>query len=202
MYLSALKSNQTTRSGVLGLLVFVFAVLTVVRNADWKSAVTIWADVVKKSPAKERAYNNLGTAFQGQKKYDEALAVYQRALALDPSISLNAYGNIGNVYLDKQEYEKASELFTRILMINANDYQSNIGRGKARYGQERYAEALVDFNRAIKFAPSIARYYLYRAETYLKLKEIERARNDLKRSCDMYWEESCERLKELDKHDE
>ena len=193
------KSGGPIRSVALGAVVLAFAVLSVTRNAAWKDAITIWADAVEKSPFKVRTYNNLGTAYQGAKRYDDALAVYRRAMALDPTVSLHAYGNIGNVYLDKEEYERAADLFTRILAIDANDYQSNVGRGKANYARGRYAESLADFDRAISLAPSVSRYYFYRAEVLLKMGEVARARKDLARSCSLRWEEACMRLREMDK---
>lgn len=197
MLAAAMNRNSVFRPGVLLAAVLLLVALSSARNAVWNTSLTLWGDAVAKSPDKVRPHYYLGEAYHGRKQYAEALALYQRAITLDPTESLNAYGNIGNLYLDNGDFERAAQLFTRLLAIDASDFQSYVGRGKASYARGRYAESLADFSRAVALAPAVSRYYLYRAEAYLKLEEPGRAREDLVRSCEMRWEESCRRLKEI-----
>ena len=99
------------------------------RNRTWADAVALWEDAVSKAPAKVRVLDNLGTVYHMSGKYDEALRIYQRVIALEPHLAIHSYGNIGNLFIDTKEYAKAAEVFTRHLAINANDYQSFAGRG-------------------------------------------------------------------------
>jgi len=65
-------------------LVLVLGAGTVLRNADYRSETALWADTVRKSPGKARAWNNLGYAHQLEGRREEARRAYERALALDP----------------------------------------------------------------------------------------------------------------------
>jgi len=178
-------------------VVAALALSTVLRNRIWADPVVLWTDTAAKSPRKVRPLGRLGNAYAERRQYQEALWCYQRALQLEPSMSLKAYGNIGNVYIDMQEYDTAVGVFTRILSINADDELSYIGRGKARFGLGQYEAARADFDRAIARNPAAARYYFYRGEALLMLAALERGRADVQQACDMGWEEACDRLREL-----
>ncbi len=185
------------RTGWILALVLMLAAATAVRNRIFAEPRLMWEDVVRKSPGKARGYNNLGTIYHGLDRPADAMRAFRRVAELDPLALLYAYGNIGNLYIDMKDYAKAEELFTRLLGVQSADNQSYVGRGKARYGLGKYRPALADLDRAIALSPSVARYYLYRAEILLKLEENGRARQDLVRSCDMGWKEGCEQLEEL-----
>jgi tetratricopeptide (TPR) repeat protein len=69
---------------LLALLATGLVVVTVARNAVYKSEIALWRDTVSRSPGKARAYNNLGYAFDLAGRRNEALQAYQRALEIDP----------------------------------------------------------------------------------------------------------------------
>lgn len=180
-------------------LVLALAAAAFARNRIYGDAQILWEDVVRKSPRKTRGLNNLGTVYQGLERHADALRLFQRAIDLSPYTTLDSLGNIGNVYIDMKEYARAEELFSRILSVQSADYLSNIGRGKARYLLGKHRAALADFERAILQRPDVARYHLYRADALLKLGESARARQDIVRSCEMGWQEGCERAAALER---
>lgn len=190
-----------TRTLAVLALVVLMVCAAFVRNDIYRDGLLLWEDVVRKSPGKARGFNNLGTIYQGRDRYADALMTFRRVVELEPLAFLFAYGNIGNVYIDMREYGRAEEIFTRILSIQSADYQSYVGRGKARYLLGKHRAALADFDRALAMRPDVARYYLYRAEALLELNERSLARQDIIRSCTMGWQEGCGRLKELDQED-
>ena len=51
----------------------------------WQEASFRWKQVLEIDPNYAPAYNNLGVAYEALEKFDEALAAYDRAIALDPS---------------------------------------------------------------------------------------------------------------------
>lgn len=65
-------------------LVLALAVATFVRNFDYASEIALWEATVRASPAKPRAWNNLGFARQQAGDIAAARAAYERALALGP----------------------------------------------------------------------------------------------------------------------
>lgn len=69
---------------VLAALVGVLVLATQRRNEVYTSETRFWTDVVDKSPANSRAWNNLGLALAGEARDREAAAAYERAIALAP----------------------------------------------------------------------------------------------------------------------
>jgi protein O-mannosyl-transferase len=68
----------------LALMTLVFSGVTYARNTLWKTEISLWQDVVEKSPNKARPHNNLGFAYASQGQRDGAIAEYQTALRLKP----------------------------------------------------------------------------------------------------------------------
>ncbi len=107
------------------LLLVVYSTQTYLRNLIWKDEVTLWGDVVKKSPNKARPHNNLGKiyldkadelktdplAIQKREQYlDMAIEQFEKAIKTDPNFS-KALGNLGIAYANKGEYKKAIETY-------------------------------------------------------------------------------------------
>lgn len=60
------------------------ALLTVVRNHDYRSEVALWERTALLSPGKPRVHNNLGYAYQLAGEPEKAARAYAKALRLDP----------------------------------------------------------------------------------------------------------------------
>ncbi len=133
-------------------VVFALAWGSYSRNKVWKNELTLWNDVVSKSPGKARPYNNRGKAYLELGMYDNALRDFERALILDPFLG-DAYSNRGTVYLFKKEYDRAIADNKRALEIGvsyASNYPKvvyNLGlaysnRGDQKTAIEHYTEAI------------------------------------------------------------
>ncbi|MBD2559839.1 MULTISPECIES: tetratricopeptide repeat protein [Nostoc] len=57
-------------------------------------------------PNSATAYYNLGNALSDQKKLDEAIAQYRKAIELDPKYA-NAYNGLGNALRDQKKLDEA-----------------------------------------------------------------------------------------------
>jgi protein O-mannosyl-transferase len=79
-------------------VVVVLAYATYQRNKVWHSGISLWEDVVAKSPLKSRGYNNLGAALNDAGRTEEAIAALDRALAINPDHT-EAYYNLGRIFL-------------------------------------------------------------------------------------------------------
>ncbi len=78
------------RGAVLGALAVTLAVVTAVRNADYRSEVALWEAAARGAPGKVRVLNNLGVAYLAEQRWTEAQAVLQQALEIDPGHDLAA----------------------------------------------------------------------------------------------------------------
>jgi len=80
--------------------------MTLHRNEDYRSEVSIWSDVVAHRPHNTRALVNLGTVLARRGQSDEALALYRQALQLDPANS-DAQFNLGVTLAGRNELDEA-----------------------------------------------------------------------------------------------
>src|SRR3989304_1204453 len=67
---------------LLLILIFGLGAASFKKNFVWKDELTLWEDVVKKNPDKERGHNNLGIAYYELGRMDEAIKEYQQAIKL------------------------------------------------------------------------------------------------------------------------
>ncbi len=72
------------------------ALLTVLRNEDYRSEVALWRQTALVSPGKARVHNNLGYAYQLAGEPENAARAYEEALRLDPDFR-KARGNLAAV---------------------------------------------------------------------------------------------------------
>ena len=84
-------------SACLVLVTVFYSAQTVKRNEVWKNEITLWKDTLDKAPNLIRAYNNLGEAYDKEKKFDLAIAEFEKALKLSPTYFF-ALNNLGNIY--------------------------------------------------------------------------------------------------------
>ena len=63
-------------------------------------------------PRRRRTYYNLGNAFLQQGRIDEAIAQYQKALAINPD-DADIHNNLGNIFLQRGRMEKPSRISKR-----------------------------------------------------------------------------------------
>ena len=80
----AKKLGRRTVVAVAAALLLILGAATVARNRDYRDETTLWEATVRLSPAKPRAWNNLGFAYSVEGRKDEARAAYSEALYLDP----------------------------------------------------------------------------------------------------------------------
>ena len=77
------------------------------------------SNTIKLDPALVSAYNGLGGAFKAIGKVDEAIAVWEKAVELDPDYDFPIY-NLGVAYLEKEDKTQALKYFERYLVLKGD----------------------------------------------------------------------------------
>jgi tetratricopeptide (TPR) repeat protein len=96
-------------------------------------------------------YNRAGTLVQ-QGRYDEALATYDRALALNPSYSAALY-NRGNVLRQLERNEEALEDYERALAVQPDLDAAWFNKGSVLSSLGRYRQALEAYDQVLRLRP-------------------------------------------------
>lgn len=100
------KYRNALMAGI-GCGVAVLCYFTALRNHDYRSEIALWEDTVRKSPAKARAFNNLGVAYEEAGYSEKAARAYSRALDLNPGNEKARYNmqrdNLRRSYLELKE---------------------------------------------------------------------------------------------------
>lgn len=165
----------------LACVVILFAGLTHARNKVWQSDVSLWEDVVKKSPGKSRGYNNLGRAYFAANKINDAIHMYEKALRLD-SRNYQALNNLGMAYYTLGSYERAAAAYRAAIYVmpGAPVVHNNLGMAYFQLGQLEESEK--SYSLAVSLDPFYAQAYNNRGAVYGRRKEYNRAIEDFSRA--------------------
>ena len=172
----AIGRGRTLRY-LLWALVAVYAFAAIQRNKVWKDPVTLWSDVIKKSPLKARGYNNRGAEYSERGQYELAVADFSNAIRLWPNYPL-AYRNRSLAYFERQDWEKALQDANKAVEMTPKNADLYFTRGKVQYNLRQADLAMKDYNQAIALNPSFSDAYAYRGILYLVQKEWEKALSD------------------------
>ena len=91
-----------------------------------------------------------------QRRFDEALASYDRALALQPDHA-EALCNRGNALRQLKRFDEALESYDRALAARPDDANALNNRGNMLHELKRFDEALASYDRALALQPDHAK---------------------------------------------
>ena len=154
------------------------------RNIVWKNGISLWSDVITKSPTKARGYNNLGSELREANKYKEALIYINEAIKLKSDYS-DAYLNRGNVYTKLKMYSEASQDLNKVIDLNPNEASAYNSRGSIKGKENKFPDAIKDFDKAIELKPDYANAYFNRGLTKIKSGDKENACKDMQKAAQL-----------------
>jgi len=136
--------------------------------------------ILQVNPQNSAAYNNLGYALLSQKKYEEAVEVFTKAIDIDPYWDY-PYNNRGYCKLQIGSLDDAlADIHSAFEMNPANSYAwRNMGAYYLAIGD--YEKALQHLKEADKIDPKTELINLYLGHTYLNLGNSDKAQIHLNR---------------------
>ena len=161
--MAAILTDRYLRSNILKIatvcaIALVFSAWTYERNIIWSNPVSLWSDVVKKSPQKVRAHNNLGNALKNQGKIEEAIAHFNKALQINPGYA-KAHNNLGTALASQGKTAEAIKQFGIALYINPGYAAAHSNIGVALAGQNELEKAIFHFREALRLQPDYAKVH-------------------------------------------
>ena len=135
---------------VLGLSLSAYA-----RNMVWQNGITLWEDVVRKSPNKSRVHYGLGSKYYELGRYDDATHEYREAIRLYPG-HVAAHNELGSIHIKQGRFDDAIQEYQTALKLDPNSAEAHINLGVAYKKQYRFDEAIREYQVALKLKPDEA----------------------------------------------
>lgn len=170
----------------LGALIIIgYASMTRAQNLIWKNSETMWTHVLKYYDRTTTPYGNRANYYRDNGKYREAMADYNKSLALKKD-QPQAYNSRARLYftvgktkdtllLALQDYNKALEYEPE-----NGEFYTNRGATYARLGE--IDKAIEDLTKGVQFKPDHDVAYLNRSIMYQQVNRLDLALKDI----DMY----------------
>jgi tetratricopeptide (TPR) repeat protein len=154
------KQNHAIAAAItiLALVTVVLQTSTYARNRVWKSSITLWEDVVRKSPLEPRGHNNLAMAYESQGLTDEAIKHFQSAVVLMPENS-GLHKNLASAYWSGGMKEKAILHYEKALKLSPRITNAHINLGIIYCETGRLDEAIEHFMKALDIDPNSSLAY-------------------------------------------
>lgn len=172
-----MKHKMIVQPGILlltlGVLGF-YSVATFLRNAVWQDSITLWTDIVKKSPNKARAHSNLGALYFDRGDLDLAEQEFEQALRLRPE-GFVYRDNLAVVYQREGKIADAIRLYQDALKFNPYDAAVYQKLGKIYFKDGRQDLATIAFEKSITLDPGQAMTYSLLGQVYHKSGYAEKA---------------------------
>jgi tetratricopeptide (TPR) repeat protein len=166
---------------LLFMLVPVLAIAAYSRNNVWKDELTLWTDVIKKSPEKPRVLNNMGITLLKLGRQQEAISWFDKAIAKNPGYK-DPYLSRGNAKQDLGDLQGALLDYSAALKIDPSYPETYYNRGYTYAMMKDLPNAIRDFDMAIKLNPDFAKAYLNRSSALAAQKDFNGALSDLDKS--------------------
>jgi Flp pilus assembly protein TadD len=148
--------------------------LTLRRNADYRTEVSIWMDAVAKRPENSRAHQNLGWAWLRAGFIPEAAASFREAIRLEPRFAA-AFSNLGAAYLEQGAFRVGLECIEQALRLDPSLAEAHRNRGKVLAIWGRDGEALAEFDEALRLRAGFAQAHHDRGASLATLGRFEDA---------------------------
>ena len=138
---------------MLAVIIIALTGMTYARNSVWKDELTLWQDVVNKSPNKPRGYNNLCFEYNSKHLFNRAIEECLTAITRDPEYYM-AHNNLGNAYQSKGLLDMAIKqyLITIKLKPDAPEVYNNLGNAYLSKGLTDFA--IEQYKTAIRLSPT------------------------------------------------
>lgn len=123
-----------------------------IKANDLDKATAVFGSITKADDKDHVAFMMLGTVLMTQKKYADATAAFERAIALKPDYE-KALTNYGSMVLGRKDFAKAEELLKKAVVADPKSADANHYLGETFLQTKRGSLAVGFLNKAIELAP-------------------------------------------------
>jgi tetratricopeptide (TPR) repeat protein len=169
--------GRPARAVLLTGVALLLGLLTWGRNEDYRTALSIWSDTIRKLPSNARAHSNLAEALRDAGDPSAALNEVAQAIALEP-LEAKHYFNRGTIYLNLGRLDEAFADFSQSLQLKPSAAALQ-NRGIVYCRLKQFEPAIADFDDALRRDPNLLLAWRNRALSHFYLQHFELARRDI-----------------------
>lgn len=134
------------------------------------------------------AHSALGFAYRIQKRYTDAEAEYQKAIALDAKNGLR-YATLAGLYYRMNDYARSLSALDQnrdlIAFYPLSDAEGHWLRGAIDVDEEKYQVALAEFGKASELVPLAPSFYNWRGYCYYLMNNLPASEADLNKAIEL-----------------
>jgi tetratricopeptide (TPR) repeat protein len=157
---------------LVGLAALACAAVSIARNNDYRSELSIWNDTVAKVPNNERARINLAIAYQAAGRDNDALEQLKETLRLVPN-QPEALNNLASLLLQHNRAAEAVEPSAVAVRVKPKFGEAHNNLGTALVQTGRLAEGLQHLEIAVQLRPDLAEPHCNYAGALIESQRID-----------------------------
>lgn len=172
--------NKYIAIALLTIIVISNSIFTYERNKVWKNDLTLWNDVVSKSPNKARPVNNRGIYYLKTQQWEKAIADFSKGIELYPKWAVTYY-NRGVAQEIIRQTDKALADYNTAIKLDTLYADAYYNRGNVLGNTGNIEQAIENFSKVIQINPDNINALYNRGVSYAALTQWEKAIDDLSR---------------------
>jgi Tfp pilus assembly protein PilF len=145
--------RQGIQVALVSMIVVILGVVTLRRNEDYRSLISIWQDVATKRPDNARAHMNLGHYLAEERRIDEAQREYAEAVRSEPN-NPDAHYGVAILLGQQGKLDDAIAEYSEVLRLNPDHAKAHNALGGVLSGRGQLAEAMQHYSEAVRIDPA------------------------------------------------
>ncbi len=121
---------------------------------DHYAALIKYLEAARHNPNSEYIYNKLGITYSQLRYYTEAIAAFQRSIALNPKYPYS-YNNLGSVYFALDDKRKAEKNFKKAISLNPNVASFHVNLGTLFFEKKKFEKGKEEWKQGLALDPTI-----------------------------------------------
>lgn len=167
---------------------YVFSMLSLTKlyQGEYGEALNTADRALKLLPKKDKEYLTFTYSTRAEvylilEDTTKALVDYATAIKISPEDS-KSYERRAQIYFEQKKYDLSDADYRNVIALNQGDVMGYMGLGRNANKQERWKEAIEQFDHVEKLTKDYASVYSFRAESYIGLKDWNKATDDIIRA--------------------
>ena len=144
---------------------------------DSDKALSYFTEAIKYNDKNAAAYAGSGEVYDSREQSKEAIANYEKAVALDADLT-EVFTPLGILYFQTGEIAKAENYLTKSLAVSADNAETQYFLGLIRLQQNRLDEAAAALRRSLQIAPDNPEAHYYLGEVLTAQNQIQKAMDE------------------------